>query len=314
MSHHHHHQHHHLLAPGKVPPHDMPSDLPMVGGGAGGMAPQAQPQQQSMLLPTVANAAQPNLDVVGSGWQQPLRPGGGAGHMPLNHPPNPTDSVFGLHISMFGGLNAAQIESMDSTPHVGGGGTTSNVGGGGKLPTPTPVSVGGAEVFSMHHHLPVERNSVFGMQFGGSQLEGLDSPAPIGTGAGGGGVGPIGGKLPPVGNSLTPLEAFHQHHHLPPVEGGGGGGVGGALGGGTVVTPSTSYIVMAPGVFSGPGRENPTPNSATFTSAGRGGGATGGVVPIGTERAQKATLSAFPISSGFSTVWSYSGDQGKQGM
>ena len=71
----------------------------------------------------------------------------------------------------------------------------------------------------------------------------------------------------------------------------------GSLSSGTVVTPSTSYIVMAPGVFS-TSNENVNPNISSFSSA-RVGGPVGNVVPIGTERAQKsATLSAFPIGSG----------------
>ena len=194
---------HHIYT-GKVP--DMSSDMPPLGGGGQGV--------QTMLLPSVS-AAQNLIGVEGSGHgSQQVRPG------LVSLGTNPSDSIFGIHISQLGGLSSTQVEEMD------GGSSTANTGGLGKFQSGSNL-----ECFSFHHLC-------------------VDSP-----------------------NSLSS---------------------GGSVGSSTVVTPSTSYIVMAPGVFSA-SNENINPNSSGFSSA-RGGGGTGGVVPIGTERAQKsATLSGFPI-------------------
>lgn len=216
----------HHLYPGKVP--EMQSDMPL-GGPAGQ---QQGGIHQTMLLPTASNT-QHNLE------RQHVRPG----MVPLGS--NPADNVLGIHISQFGGLSAAQIESMELSASPGPPG---GPGLGGKLLPSGGGSNAPMEVFSLHH-LP------------------MDGP-----------------------NSLS---------GAPPT--GGGGGV--SLGGGTVVTPSASYIVMAPTVFPATGRENINPNSATtFNSSNNRSGNAGGVVPIGTERAQKATLSAFPISSGMVAI------------
>lgn len=194
---------HHIYT-GKIP--EMPADIP---GGQAGM--------QTMLLPSVSNTQ--NLD---GGSRQQVR---------LGMVPNPSDSIFGIHISQFGGLNAAQIENME----VSGAGA----GAGGKLSSSHSI-----EEFSLHH----------------------ESSNSLGGGGGGG----------------------------------GGSANGGNIGGETIVTPSTSYIVMASGVFPATGGESINSNPTTFSGSTREGGGTsgGGVVPIGTERAQKATLSAFPITSG----------------
>ena len=282
---------HHLLQ-GKVP--DMPpSELPVGGGGGqqGGL-------HQSMLLPTVPNT-QSSLDT-STGWQQ-VRPG----LVPMST--NPAENIFGMHISQFGGRSVAQIEGMEA-----GVGNTGAGGGGGKLPLPSTAPL---EVFPMqqqqHHVGPVERNNMFGIQLGPAQMESLESSNTVGN-------IPAGAKLPPplppqpsvAGvNAMPPLEVFHHHHQHMDGNSLNSGPGSGAHGGGTMVTPSTSYIMMAHGVFSCAGGDKIGANPSTFTSAGRGG-ASGTVVPIGTERAQKATLSSFPLSSGFmpsSKVWSYKG-------
>lgn len=206
------------LYSGKIP--DMGSDGSM--GGPGGM--------QTMLLPSNADCA---------------------GHQQVRPQPA-SDALLGLHITQLGGLNASQLEGMESA-----GGST-GPGLGRKLPSGASPNVDG---FSMHH-----------LQVDGS-------------------------------NAI-----------------GGGAGHPGNLGGGTVVTPSTSYIVFS----TAPGSENVNPNPPTFSSARGGGGevgggggvVTGGVAPIGTERAQKATnMSSYPITPAIApgfmrSVWSYSGGQG----
>ncbi len=72
------------------------------------------------------------------------------------------------------------------------------------------------------------------------------------------------------------------------------------------LTPSSGCIVMTQRVFSG-GVSNTTsdPSSSAFNAGGGGATSGGNVAPIGTER-KSATLSAFPITSGFiPNVWSY---------
>lgn len=122
-----------------------------------------------------------------------------------------------------------------------------------------------------------------------SQLGGLNVAQVEGDMSGGGNVTPgLGGKMPPSGGGATSMDAFALHH---PLSGEGSAGLHtGGLGAGTILTPSTSNIVMAPAVFSVTGSET---NLPAFNSA-RPSGTAGGVVPIGSERAQKATLSAFP--------------------
>lgn len=162
------------LYSGKIP--DMGSDGSM--GGPGGM--------QTMLLPSNADSA---------GHQPPVRPG-------LVQPAS--DALLGLHITQLGGLNASQLEGMESAV-TGGPGGSPGPGLGRKLPSGASPNIDG---FSMHH----------------LQVDGPNS---------------IGG----------------------------------------------------------------------------GGGGTEGVAPIGTERAQKATMSAYPITPAIApgfmrSVWSYSGGQG----
>lgn len=126
-----------------------------------------------------------------------------------------------------------------------------------------------------------------------SQLGGLNAAQVEGEASGGSIAPGLGGKMPPGG--ATNMEAFALHHRLT-VEGPNLHASG--LGRGTMVTPSTSNIVMAPAVFSATASEN---NLPAFNSA-RGGGVAGGVVPIGSERAQKATLSALPGKKDFSVL------------
>jgi hypothetical protein len=123
---------------------------------------------------------------------------------------------------------------------------------------------------------PASEN-IFGIhisQLGGMNVAQVEAEASAGQ-----------GKVPSGG--VTSMEAFALHHRLavdsPNLHQSG-------LGGGTIVTPSTSNIVMAPTVFPATVSESDLP---AFNST-RPSGAAVGVVPIGSERAQKANLSAFP--------------------
>lgn len=109
------------------------------------------------------------------------------------------------------------------------------------------------------------------------------------------------------GNGGYPVQ-HHHHHHQHPLSVAADNSVRSVGGGSTVVTPSTSYIVMAPGVFPASSESVNSTNMSSFTSVASmttkiggmggavlaGGAPAGGVVvPIGTERAQKsATLSS----------------------
>ena len=163
----------------------------------------------------------------------------------------------------------------------------SNVDSSGRQPPPQqqqqPQQVRPGLVPLMN---PGTESLLGGMGIHISQLGGLNVAQVEGDMSGGGNITPgMGGKMPPPSS----MEAFALHHPLV----GEGGAVSlhaGGLGAGTILTPSTSNIVMAPAVFSTTGSEA---NLPAFNSA-RPSGTGGGVVPIGSERAQKATLSAFP--------------------
>ena len=143
-------------------------------------------------------------------------------------------------------------------------------------------------------------------QLGGlsvSQVEDLNKP-----GRGGGWrVGSKGAgmeKFPPPGVNLEefPLTPSNNLNTLATGSG--------MLNVGTMATPSTSYImVAAPGVLP-TSNENMTRDVSNFVPGVGGGGPVGGMVPIGTERAQKSTVlpaAAFPGMCGLATWLASSG-------